>query len=171
MNVLGMCGSFGWSWISLVGFRSLVEEESTCWALVNLFNLQNELMDVHQSDISKMPLFSTSNLVSFMFIKSCRFTCAYHVLLHKTRHTTYVLFFIWFLRDGSRERAHLLFVRGEIVRGITITISRLWCVFKIKRNIKLVKFLLVWLVLIRLVGALKPNFVERMLKERAYKVD
>ena len=34
----------------LVGFRSLVKEESTYWALVNLLNLQNELMDVHQSD-------------------------------------------------------------------------------------------------------------------------
>ncbi len=38
----------------LVGFRSLVEEESTYWALVNSLNLQNELMDVHQSDISKI---------------------------------------------------------------------------------------------------------------------
>ena len=41
----------------LVGFRSLVEEESTYWALVNLLSLQNELMDIHQSDISKMLLF------------------------------------------------------------------------------------------------------------------
>ena len=49
-----------------VGFRSLVEEESTYWALVNSLNLQNELMDVHQSDISKMLLFSTSNLVFYV---------------------------------------------------------------------------------------------------------
>ena len=39
---------------TLVGFRSLVEEESTYWALVNSLNLQNELMNVHQSDISKL---------------------------------------------------------------------------------------------------------------------
>ena len=58
---------------SLVGFRSLVEEESTNWTLVNSLNLQNELMDVNQSDISKMLLFSTSNLVSFIFIKSHHF--------------------------------------------------------------------------------------------------
>ena len=87
--------------ISLVGFRSLVEEESTYWALVNLLNLQNELMDVHQSDISKMLLFSTSNLVSFMFIKSRHFTWAYNVLLHKTSHTSCVLFFFWFPRASS----------------------------------------------------------------------
>ena len=53
--------------LPVVGFRSLVEEESTYWTLVNSPNLQNELMDVHQSDISKMLRFSTSNLVSFMF--------------------------------------------------------------------------------------------------------
>ena len=53
--------------MSLVGFRSLVEEESTYWALVNSLNLQNELMDVHQSDISKMLLFSTSNLVFYIY--------------------------------------------------------------------------------------------------------
>ena len=87
----------------LVGFRSLVEEDSTCWVLVNSLNLQNELMDVHQSDISKMQIFSTSNLVSFMFTKSCHFMWAYHVLLHKTSHTSCVLFFFWFLRAGSRE--------------------------------------------------------------------
>ena len=40
--------------ISVVGFRSPVEDESTYWTLVNSLNLQNELMDVHQSDISKI---------------------------------------------------------------------------------------------------------------------
>ena len=87
----------------LVGFRSLVKEESTYWALVNLLNLQNELMDVHQSGISKMLLFSTSNLVSFMFIKSHHFMWAYLILLHKTSHTSCVLFFFWFPHAGSRE--------------------------------------------------------------------
>ena len=89
--------------IALVGFRSQVKEESTFWVLVNLLNLQSELMDVHQSDISKMLLFSTSNLVSFMFIKSPHFTWAYNILLHETSHTSCVLFFFWFLRIGSRE--------------------------------------------------------------------
>ena len=59
---------------NIVGFRKLGEEESTYWTLVNSLNLQNELMDVHQSDISKMLRFSTSNLVSFIFIKSRHFT-------------------------------------------------------------------------------------------------
>ena len=89
---------------TLVGFKSLVEEESTYWALVNSLNLQNELLDVHQSDIRKMLRFSTSNLVSFMFIKSRHFMEAYLVLLHKTSHTSCVLFFFWFPRAGSRER-------------------------------------------------------------------
>ena len=60
----------------LVGFRSLVKVESTYWVLVKLLYLQNELMDVHQSDISKMLLPSTSNF-SFMFIKSHHFTWVY----------------------------------------------------------------------------------------------
>ena len=34
--------------------------------LVNLLNLQNELMDDHQPDITKMVLFSTSNFVSYV---------------------------------------------------------------------------------------------------------
>ena len=88
---------------SLVGFRSLVKVESTYWVLVNLFNMQNELMDVYQSDISKMLFSSTSNLVSFMLFKSCHLTWAYHVLLHKTSHTSCVLFFFWFPHASSRE--------------------------------------------------------------------
>ena len=40
--------------LRLVGFRSLVEEKSTYWTLVNLLHLQNELVDIHQSHISKM---------------------------------------------------------------------------------------------------------------------
>ena len=89
--------------IFLVGFRSLVEEESTYRVVVNSLNLQKELMDVHLSDISKILRFSTSNLVSFMFIKSRHFPEAYLVLLHKTSHTSCVLFFFWFPRAGSRE--------------------------------------------------------------------
>ena len=58
----------------VVVFRSLVEEESTYWMLVSSLNLKNELMDVNQSDISKMLQFSTSNFVSFIFIKSRHFT-------------------------------------------------------------------------------------------------
>ena len=84
------------------GFRSLVEVESTYWGVVKLFNTQNKLMDVHQSDISKMLPSSTSNLVSFIFIKSHHFTEAYFILLHETSHTSCVLFF-WFPRAGSRE--------------------------------------------------------------------
>ena len=57
----------------------------------------------NQSDISKMLQFSTSNLVSFMLIKSRHFTEAYLILLHKTSHTSCVLFFFWFPRAGSRE--------------------------------------------------------------------
>ena len=53
--------------------------------------------------ISKMLLFSTSNLVFFIFIKSRHFTEAYLVLLHKTSHTSCILFFFWFPRAGSRE--------------------------------------------------------------------
>ena len=41
----------------LLGFRSLVEVESTYWVVVNLLNMQNEQMDVHQSDISKLSFF------------------------------------------------------------------------------------------------------------------
>ena len=94
--------------IFLVGFRSLVEVELNYWALVILLNMENELMDVHQSDISKMLLSSTSNFVSFMLIKSCHFTWAYHVLLHKTSHTSYVLFF-WFPHASSREHTFCFF--------------------------------------------------------------
>ncbi len=79
-----------------------VEVESTYWGVVKLFNTQNKLMDVHQSDISKILLSSISNLVSFIFIKSCHFTEAYLVPLHKTSHTSCILFF-WFPRAGSRE--------------------------------------------------------------------
>ena len=106
--------------LSVCGFRSLVEVESTYWGrVVKLFNTQNKLMDVHQSDISKKLPSSTSNLVTFIFIKSHHFTEAYLILLHKTSHTSCVLFFFWFPRASSRERAHLLFLRGKIVRGIT----------------------------------------------------
>ena len=38
--------------------------------VVKLFNTQNKLMDVHQSDISKILRPSASNFVSFIFIKS-----------------------------------------------------------------------------------------------------
>ena len=108
-------------WSLLVCFRSLVEEELTYWALlVNLHNLQNELMDVHQSDISKMLLFSSSNLVSFMFIKSHHFTWAYHVLLHKT--STPLVSFSSDFRIPVAERAHLLFLRGKTIRGIITTL-------------------------------------------------
>ena len=107
-------------WIPVRGFRSLVEVESTYWAVVKLCNTQNKLMDVHQSDISKILLSSTSNLVSFMLIKSRHFMEAYLILLHKTSPTSCVLFFFWFPRAGSRESTPVL--RGKIVCGITITI-------------------------------------------------
>ena len=84
-------------------WKSLVEVESTNWGVVKLFNTQNKLMDVHQSDISKILLFSTSNLVSFIVIKSHHFTEAYLILLHKTSHTSCVLFFVWFPCVGSRK--------------------------------------------------------------------
>ena len=108
-------------WWNCSKFGGLVEVESTYWGVVKLFNTQNKLMDVHQSDISKILLSSTSNLVSFIFIKSRHFTEAYLVLLHKTSHTSCILFFFWFPRACSRERAHLLFHRGKIVRAITTT--------------------------------------------------
>ena len=62
-------------------FGGLVEVESTYWGVVKLFNMQNKLMDVHQSDISKILPSSISNLVSFIFIKSRHFTEAYLILL------------------------------------------------------------------------------------------
>ena len=77
--------------------------------------------------ISKILHFSTSNLVSFIFIKSRHFTEAYLDFLHKTSHTSCVLFF-WFPCASSRERAHL-FLRGKIVRGITTTLI-LWSQMK-----------------------------------------
>ena len=52
--------------------------------------------------IGKILRFSTSNFVFFIFIKSRHFTQAYLVLLHKTNHTSCVLFF-WFPCAGSRE--------------------------------------------------------------------
>ena len=65
-------------------------------------------MDVYQSGISKVLLFSTSNLVSYMLIKSHHFTWAYHVLLHKTSHTSWILFF-WFPHVGNRESTPCFF--------------------------------------------------------------
>ena len=98
----------------LVGFWSLVEKESTYWALVNSFNLQNELMDVHPSEISKMLFFSTNlatsrRLISFSSIKQVTplasfSSSGFHMLV--------------------AERAHLLFLWGKIVRGITTTCVR-----------------------------------------------
>ena len=105
----------------LVGFRSLVEEESTYWALVNSLNLQNKLMDVHQSDISKMLPFSTSNLVSL-----CSSNLATSLILFSS--IKQVTPFVSFSSSGfrvpvtERERAHLLFLRGKIVCGITTTL-------------------------------------------------
>ena len=46
---------------TVCGFKSLFEVESTYWGVVKLFNTQNKLMDVHQSDISKILPSSTSN--------------------------------------------------------------------------------------------------------------
>ena len=87
-----------YSFIFVWSFGSQVEVESTY-----LFSTQNKLMDVHQSDISKILHFFASNLVSFIFIKSHHFTEAYLVLLHKTSHTSFILFFFWFPWAGSRE--------------------------------------------------------------------
>ena len=70
----------------------------TLWTFVDRFIT---MLDVPESDISKMLPSSTSNLVSFMLIKSRHFTLAYHFLLHKSSHTSCVLFFFWFLRAGS----------------------------------------------------------------------
>ena len=53
--------------------------------------------------ISKILRFPTSNLVSFIFIKSHHFTEAYLVLLYKTSHTSFVLFFFWLPCAGCRE--------------------------------------------------------------------
>ena len=79
-------------------------------------------MDVPQSDISKILPSSTSNLVSFIFIKSRHFTEAYLILLHKTSQPL-----ASFSSSGLHmlvvERAHLLFLRGKIVRGITTTLT------------------------------------------------
>ena len=105
---------------SVRGFGSLVKVESTYWGVVKLFNTQNKLMDVHQWDISKILPFSTSNLVSFIFIKSRHFTEAYLVLLHKTSHTSCILFSSGFHMPVA-ERVHL-FLQGKIVRGITNTL-------------------------------------------------
>ena len=79
-------------------------------------------MDVHQSDISKIPLSSTSTLVSFMFIKSRYFTWAYHVLLHKTSHTSCVLFF-WFPRAGSRESTPSVLFEVRLFLALLLQLS------------------------------------------------
>ena len=106
--------------------------ESTYRTVVNFLNMQNQLMDVHQSDISKILPPSTSNLVSFMLIKSHHFPWAYHILLHKTSHTSSILFF-WFPHAGSREREHTfcffevrLFV--ALLLQVTSVISRKWII-------------------------------------------
>ena len=49
------------------GFRSLVEVESTYGGVVKLFNMQNKLMDVHQSDISKILLCFFHLKFSFLY--------------------------------------------------------------------------------------------------------
>ena len=53
--------------VYVCGFRSLVEVESTYWGVVKLFNTQNKLMDVHQSDISKILLFFFHLKLSFLY--------------------------------------------------------------------------------------------------------
>ena len=53
--------------INVHGFRSLVEVESTYWGVVKLFNMQNKLMDVHQSDISKILLCFFHRKLSFLY--------------------------------------------------------------------------------------------------------
>ena len=56
-----------------------------------------------------------------MLIKSRYFTWPYRVLLHKTSHTSCVLSSGFCV--SIAERAHLLFLRGKIVCGITTTLS------------------------------------------------
>ena len=51
-----------YSWL-----RNLVEMESTYWKVVKLFNMQNKLMGVHQSDISKILLSFFHLKLSFLY--------------------------------------------------------------------------------------------------------
>ena len=53
-----------------------------------------------------------------MLIKSYHFTWDYHILLHKTSHTSFSSGF----HVSVAERAHLLFLRGKIACGITTTL-------------------------------------------------
>ena len=88
----------------LVGFRSLVEVESTYWALVKLLNLQNELMDVHQSDISKILCSCSLNLAT-----------SRGLMFSSIKQVTYLASFTSGFRMPVAERAHLLFLRSKIV--------------------------------------------------------
>ena len=111
------------SWyVFLVGFRSLVEEESTYWALVNLLNLQKELMDIHQLDTSKMLLFSTWNLCSSN-LDTSRGLISFSSIKQVTPLAS-------FSSSGFHvpvtERAHLLFLRGKIVALLLHSLLILW---------------------------------------------
>ena len=75
-------------------------------------------MDVHQLDISKILLSSTSNLVSFIFIKPRHFTEAYLVLIKQV--TPLATLSSSGFHVPLAERAHL-FLRDKTVCGITTT--------------------------------------------------
>ena len=93
------------------GFRSLVKVESTYWGVVKLFNTENKLMFTNQTLAKYCSAFYTSNLVSYMLIKSRHFMWAYHILLYKISHTSCILFFFWFPCVGNRESAPSVYLR------------------------------------------------------------
>ena len=69
-----------------------------------LFNMQNKLMDVHQSDISKIPLFSTSNLVSYLHLIS-----PFHVDLSRSpplNKSHLLLPFLLLISTCQQQREH-----------------------------------------------------------------
>ena len=108
--------------VLITKFGGLVEVESTYWWVVKLFNTQNKLMDVHQSNISKILPSSTSNLVSFIYIKSRHFTEAYLVLLHKTSHTSCILFYFWFPR-ASKVRLFVALLLQNYIKIVDVYMS------------------------------------------------
>ena len=102
-------------------FGSLVKVESTYWGVIKLFNTQNKLMEVHQSDVSKILLSSTSNLV---FLYSSNLATSRRLISFSSikQVTPLASFSSSSFHMSVAQRAHLLFLRGKIVRGITTTL-------------------------------------------------
>ena len=95
MLCLPFASGYTYAEIPCSKFGSIVEVESTYWGIVKLFNTQNKLMEVYQSDISKILLF-----ISFVKYKR-----RHEALRFGGRGKVAVLYCLYILRGPSLPRS------------------------------------------------------------------